>query len=182
VPIQYLVPCTCGRKIPVETRQAGGEVACECGASIAIPRLLELKTLEKVAVQAAEAKPRGAWGIGHGLIASAAVLLVGVIALSVLVFIYAADDPYESMTPDQIRENFQKLTPMQTWGMWMNLQQAGINPPKKAMERYFEGLHAQRQMLLTFLGIAAAVDIAILAAGIFIVRQSRLKRTPRANI
>lgn len=183
MPIQYLVPCSCGRKMPVETRQAGEVISCACGASLDIPRLIELKKLEKIAIQAADAKPHGIWGVGQGLILSGAVLLIGVVLLSILVIIFGAGDPYDNMTPDQIRTAFQQMTPEQTWGTWMNLRQSGINPPKKAVERYLEGLHAQRQMLLAFLSIAAVVDVALLVAGILVARRSRVKHTtPPSNI
>lgn len=42
---KYLLPCECGREIPVETAQAGEETVCDCGKTLAVPRLLELKRL-----------------------------------------------------------------------------------------------------------------------------------------
>ena len=37
--------CTCGRDLSVELSQAGGEVACECGETIAVPSLSKLREL-----------------------------------------------------------------------------------------------------------------------------------------
>lgn len=43
--IQYTVRCRCGKPYPVETRQSGGEIVCECGETIAIPSMLQLRKL-----------------------------------------------------------------------------------------------------------------------------------------
>ena len=177
MPIQYLLPCNCGRKTPVETRQAGESIVCGCGAKLDIPRLLELKKLEKAATPTVEVKPSSVWGIGHSLVLSGAVILVGVVVLWFLVLRSAYGDPFEGMTPDQLRAEFQKMTPMDTWKTWLYFKQIGLNPRKDRMERELEGQFAQRQMLLTYLGIAAAGGIALIIAGIFIARRKRPKRT-----
>ena len=44
--IRYALPCdACGRRHPVETSQAGGQIDCECGATIRIPTMLKIKRL-----------------------------------------------------------------------------------------------------------------------------------------
>jgi hypothetical protein len=174
--IQYLIPCSCGRKTPVETQQAGETVSCGCGAKLEIPRLLELKKLEKVVVSASQTKPSSVWGIGHSLSLSGIVVLVVVMALWILVLKKAPGNPYEGMTPDQIRTHFQKMTPVETWQWWLYFKQFGVNPHKDYFERTLEGLFAQRQMLLIYLGIAATVGVALIIAGILIARRKRLKR------
>lgn len=45
---KYLLPCTCGKHIPIETAQAGGEVLCECGLAVKVPSLLKIKKLSTV--------------------------------------------------------------------------------------------------------------------------------------
>ena len=177
MPVQYLLPCSCGRKTPVETRQAGETLVCGCGAKLDIPRLLELKKLEKTAVPTAEVRPSAVWGIGHSLLVSGVVILVGVVGLWFLVLRFTPGDPFEGMTPDQTRAQFQKMSPLKTWETWMYFQQIGLNPRKDRMEREIEGQVAKRQMLLTYLGIAAAGGIALTVAGIFIVRRKRPKRS-----
>jgi hypothetical protein len=177
VPIQYLVPCSCGRKIAAETRQAGETIICGCGERLIIPRLLELKKLEKVAVPTSQAKSSSVWGIGQSLILSGAVVLVAVVVLWILVLKKTPGDPYEGMTPDQIRAQFQKMSPSDTLKTWMYFKQIGLNPHKDYLERRLEGLFAQRQMLLLYLGIAAAIGVALIATGIIIVRRKRPKRS-----
>lgn len=42
---RYLLPCSCGKKHSVAAPQAGGSLACDCGQTITIPGLRELKLL-----------------------------------------------------------------------------------------------------------------------------------------
>jgi hypothetical protein len=47
-PQLYLLPCSCGEKLRVRTRQAGEEVVCQCGAVVRVPTMRGLKQLETV--------------------------------------------------------------------------------------------------------------------------------------
>lgn len=42
---KYLLPCSCGQIIPVETSQAGEDVTCSCGLTVRIPTMLKIKKL-----------------------------------------------------------------------------------------------------------------------------------------
>ena len=45
--MSYRLPCDhCGRAYPVEPRQAGDVITCECGAKLQIPTMLKIKRLE----------------------------------------------------------------------------------------------------------------------------------------
>ncbi len=59
----YLLPCACGQKLPVSTRQAGQAVRCACGAPLEVPTLRGLRQLEQ-AERPAKASRR-AWGARH---------------------------------------------------------------------------------------------------------------------
>ncbi len=41
--MSYHVTCDCGREISVTAASAGGEVSCQCGATVAVPRLSDLR-------------------------------------------------------------------------------------------------------------------------------------------
>ena len=43
--ICYLLPCSCGNSVPVESHQAGGSVNCTCGQSLNVPSLRDLREL-----------------------------------------------------------------------------------------------------------------------------------------
>jgi hypothetical protein len=176
VPIQYLLPCSCGRKTPVETQQSGESIVCACGAKLDIPRLLELKKLEKVVVQVAETRKPSVWGIGHSILLSGIILVAVVAVLWILLLTYTHSDPYQTMTPDETRARFQKMSPIETWETWLYFEQNGLSPHKDRKERYMDELFAQRQMLLVFLGIFAASGMALIVGGSLLVRQKRPKK------
>ena len=41
----YLLPCSCGKSIPIDTSQAGQEVRCSCGQSQEVPTLRGIRQL-----------------------------------------------------------------------------------------------------------------------------------------
>jgi hypothetical protein len=163
--------------MPVETRRAGEAITCDCGVTLIVPRLLELKKLEQVADRTIASTAPSSWGAGHGLAFAGTIVLLGAAALWILVLIFAPSDPYDSMTPDQIHTQFQNMQPVETWQWYLHFKETGINPHKGRIERYMESLSAQRQIILLLLGIAVAGGAALIGAGIFIARR---KRPPRA--
>lgn len=45
---KYLLPCECGKTVPVATFQAGDDVRCSCGLSLHVPSIMGLKKLQAV--------------------------------------------------------------------------------------------------------------------------------------
>ena len=82
----YLLPCDCGREIPIESRQAGETVRCECGRTCAVPTMREVQNLRPAPVSgAAPMAARPAWGNSQRLlVAGLVVLLLAAIAAAIL--------------------------------------------------------------------------------------------------
>ncbi|MHC4405869.1 MAG: hypothetical protein ACYTG0_40010, partial [Planctomycetota bacterium] len=59
---KYLLPCSCGQKIPVGATQAGGGLRCECGAELEVPALRELTQLDRAEVKPTRRAPAPSWG------------------------------------------------------------------------------------------------------------------------
>src|SRR5262245_32317227 len=74
---QYLLPCACGQLVRVGNAQAGGQVLCACGKSLAVPTLRGLRQLEAAPPEIAKKLPLR-WSPIHG--ASFALALVIAIA------------------------------------------------------------------------------------------------------
>jgi hypothetical protein len=111
VSIRYLILCKCGQKTPVELFEAGGEVNCRCGEKVEVPRLLELKKLEKVVdVQKTERSP-SKWGAGKGIALAGLVLLLGLAALGGWMYRCAPYDPLEVQNNDHARAYFKTVPP-----------------------------------------------------------------------
>src|SRR5690242_12796977 len=65
--MRFLLPCSCGRQIPLEPSQAGQTVRCECGAELKAPSFRELRQLpqtEATPEQKAATRPR--WSHAQG--------------------------------------------------------------------------------------------------------------------
>jgi hypothetical protein len=62
----YLLPCSCGRKVPVSTRHAGHTVRCQCGVELEVPTLRGLSELERA--ESVGRPTRGDWGNQHRLV------------------------------------------------------------------------------------------------------------------
>ncbi len=72
---KFALKCTCGATIPVEIRQAGESISCQCGVTLEIPKLRDLRQLEPVAEQTV-ARPRAGWSMLQG-----SLFVVGLCAL-----------------------------------------------------------------------------------------------------
>ena len=80
---KYLLPCDCGKAVPIETSQAGEQVGCACGATLDIPTLRGIKQLA-VEEPTSDAKPKAEWNALSGSMFSVGLLLavIGVTAAS----------------------------------------------------------------------------------------------------
>ncbi len=71
---QYLLPCECGEKIPVDTSQAGSAVTCGCGRTVDVPSMRAIRQLE--AAEPGEARrPRAQWNPQAGVVFVSGILL-----------------------------------------------------------------------------------------------------------
>lgn len=59
---KYLLPCSCGKQLPVETSQAGERITCDCGKEIEVPTLLKLRQLDHVPSEDVAVVRRRSWG------------------------------------------------------------------------------------------------------------------------
>ncbi|MBN2216592.1 MAG: hypothetical protein JW719_04375 [Pirellulales bacterium] len=118
---RYLLPCSCGRSIPVETTQAGQMVSCACGKTLEVPTLLKLRSLEPVADQH-EAAVERSWGGAQGLaIVGGVVTLIGVAGLAFF-FLYRPVPPKAVHTEKNIARGIENLTLIQSEGVWEQLR------------------------------------------------------------
>jgi hypothetical protein len=165
----YLLPCDCGRKIPVEAPQAGEIVTCACGASIEVPTLMGLRALEQVEAPPQPAIIKTTWGAGHRLIFLGALVILAAVVLGVWLFYIRPMDPFANITPEQMKEKSQILSPLQSLHLWDMLDRAGLNPRKRGTEVVFEGQQTQHRIYWWLLGIVSGTGLVLVAAGIVVV-------------
>jgi hypothetical protein len=73
----YLLPCSCGQKTRVANAQAGGQVACVCGKSLAVPTLRGLRELD-LAPPMKDAVQRAGWSRQQGTVFATGLLIAAV--------------------------------------------------------------------------------------------------------
>lgn len=146
----YLLPCSCGQKLAVTLRQAGESITCPCGNVLEVPPLNRLKTLEKVAPEAELAasagyvRKRPAWS------GRQAGFFLGVVLMCTSV-------PWagwlELSKPRLI--TVERMTPLQTWGLWQELRTGANRYPSPQARAYAEVLGQNRNWFAVALALSA---------------------------
>ena len=151
----YWLPCSCGKPIAVEPRQAGQSVTCVCGKAATVPNLLQLAQLERCPdIQEVDREQAGAetsvtaWGLSQRLWLAGAVFLVLVVAGAIYGLCTPPISPAATLTPEAIRQFHQYVQqePMaRTLERWHDLRQTGLergltkqdDAYQQALARYF---------------------------------------------
>jgi hypothetical protein len=175
---KHLLTCECGKKVPVDIGQAGGQVTCSCGQQLNVPTLRNLKQLPAAETPASAGATRAPWNIKKGFVAAGLIL-------AALVASYAAWNHYSEPVVPQfdpsvrsaaVEKGLEKMTPTESWDLWVQvyrpLADKGFGvfeyPHKAALEEHI----AQRRVLqATLLIVAAVLAITSLCIAYFWPKQ-----------
>ncbi|MDX1945385.1 MAG: hypothetical protein SFU86_08250 [Pirellulaceae bacterium] len=130
---QYLLPCSCGQKVRVETAQAGGRALCACGQMVPVPTLRGLKQLELAPDQVAETK--SGWSATHGAVFStgmtASLIAAVVFAVILVQYLRVAEFTTDQSTRINALEAHQidHLSPADTVQVFRDWQDEGLGVP-----------------------------------------------------
>jgi len=170
---RYLLPCPCGRQVPVTRRQAGETVRCACGESLEVPTLLRLTSLPRAA-ETASAAPSGAtWGLRHRLwLLGTVIFVLAVVPIVVLVLCFPSPPQKVSPPPEQIREEARAFSATDAWVVWRRLERSDVNELfvrdqlgfKEAMVAYDE-LSFKFQLSIAVLALFCALGVALVVVG-----------------
>ena len=153
---KYLLFCSCGRSIPIETRHAGQSMQCECGAAVQAPTLREIAALPLAATEPAAAEP-SAWGGSQRSVLVGAILLGAALAGGIFVLANRPISPFENITPERIQLQINKLSPMQSVVTLDQEKALGLILTRLPNETAYEKARAQYQ---SWLALVAAVGLA----------------------
>lgn len=173
---RFLLPCVCGRQLPVNAAQAGDQLQCECGQRIEVPTLRHLAALERVE----EAAPRRVknWGVRQGLV----FLGASIIAIAAVCLLVLQLERPERIHEQLIRTNIENMSPADVWRTWPILEQGirrSLYPGEvSVMARNLLDIHAWEQWRTTALAVGG-IGVLLVAIGLFIVRPPR-RRTSAA--
>jgi hypothetical protein len=106
--MKYLLPCSCGRKIVVQTSQAGDRVRCTCGEERDVPTMIDITRLEPV-VEDSPSEASGSWGTRERLMLVGSFVIA--IGLCVAAFYVAFRRPtaldFQELAPSEAMEVYQ---------------------------------------------------------------------------
>ncbi|MGA2797531.1 MAG: hypothetical protein ABSE63_08145 [Thermoguttaceae bacterium] len=178
----YLLPCSCGRKIAVQLRQAGETVKCECGNSIDVPTLSNIKKLERFQSPAEPKTVQSYWTFEHGLIFAGGLVILVAIGLGGWLYWSGPADPYANFTPEQMIQGAATRTPIQSLRLWQALVRGGLEHHKRWAEVIFTDIQAQYQVYWWILGVVVGIGVALVAAGIIVLNLKKRKPGGAARV
>jgi hypothetical protein len=156
---KYLLPCACGRRIPVAAAQAGEQLQCECGQRVEVPALRHLTGLERL--DDSSARPERAWGARQGLIfLGACFAAVGVCGLVVLQL--RKPQPIQEPT---VNADVAAMSPAEVW-MQMDRLERGIKRPLSFEEAV---RLRQHKIAMDYWELWRIAALSVAGAGAFIV-------------
>ena len=122
---KYLVPCLCGRQLAVDTGRAGESLVCDCGATVAVPTLRQLRQLPE-AREESVAVGGSAWGFRQAAITVS--LLLAAVCLIVAAASRYSERPIPTIDPvvrtTLVDKQVSAMTPLQAWQSWIESYQS----------------------------------------------------------
>jgi hypothetical protein len=169
---EYLLPCVCGRKLRVNTTQAGETVQCMCGTRLTVSNLRELSNLELAPSKTTGRKSRKRpWTKRQGWILLGAILAAAAIAL--LGFL--------DLTRPRLAD-LESLSLFQVWAIWQDLRRGPDRNFSPDELRFLESLGIRRFWKTALTGTAAAGIILMALAYAIPGPQSPRRLDPRGSV
>jgi hypothetical protein len=164
----YLVTCYCGKKLPVEIGQAGGQVVCDCGAAVSVPTLRQLRHLPRVESAPAEKAPT-TWGTRKG-IAAAALIAAVVLAATAGWSRYREPvvPPFPTDHVETVSAWLDTMKPVDGWNAWISeyhtLGAQGFrehhHPHAAAIESYIADKRFLQKVLVALAVVSGGIALA----------------------
>lgn len=164
----YLLTCSCGKTVPVDLGQAGGQVSCSCGTQLDVPTLRQLRHLPRAA-EPENPRSRGVWGARQGIMTASLLAAAAFFAWSGYVWwtrpVMPKFDPAERMR--RVESYIQ--TPAGAYQAWVEyyrpMAERGIPMFQVANLELVESAIIKTQYLLwTLWGITGLFILLALAA------------------
>lgn len=114
----YLLTCNCGKTVPVDVGQAGGQVTCECGTRLDVPTLRQLRHLPR-STPAEERRQSSAWGLRQGIFAASLILAATLSAWGT--WVWSKEPVIPEFNPADRMQAVEKQikTPVGAWNGWV---------------------------------------------------------------
>ncbi len=160
--VKYLLPCTCGQEVPVTTTQAGADVPCPCGRTLAVPTLLGIRQLKQVREER-PGKQDGGWTPLKGgvFVAGALVTLASLGSAGYLVWERSKlnTERPRLATKEQYIAVTRKLDVDGLWRLWDTLSDPEVWPRRRSRVFQYIVDRETDRILKNYLFVASGVAL-----------------------
>lgn len=163
--IRYLLPCPCGAETHVDVSQAGETVVCQCGATLDVPTMRQLRQLECAESKAVETGTN--WGLRQGFILLA--LVVTVVAGTAAGYLWGVQPaPPKQDTEAALKvldRQIEDMTPLQSWELWQDqiLADGLVQYEDPAQSAYHAHVAVRRRWSKVLLALAGCGLLTLLS-------------------
>lgn len=161
---KYLLPCSCGEKVAVESRQAGQRILCSCGQTLQVPTMQGMRQLEISAESPGETRPKSVGGVGIGIALLGCIILGSGGAYASWV--------YNNQRPSMPDINYN--SPWDSWLIWQSLQE-GVRLPEYVDSPYLQAKRIYDQYMALATAIIV-VGIITTACGVIVAVVNGMPR------
>lgn len=177
----YLLPCSCGKDVPVAANQSGLPVRCECGREMTVPALRGLAGLRQIETdESADAVDASAsWGPRQGVVFLGLVILVASLLASLVLWYGRPQPPIPPGFDEWNQTDVDERTPEELLDLWEALREGPADPEWAQHTATY--LFAERQFrnwLTLVLGVAG-LGLLVVIGGL--VMPSRRLARPVAS-
>lgn len=184
--MQYLLPCACGRTIPVDLGQAGQTLTCECGHKLEVPTLRGIKALPPAETKGGKANPSvnpaPAWSPLQGGLFSAGILIaiigIAIATYSTYIISQLQVPPPSAEQLAKSEEQFDRIPLDELYNLYLQVREAGLGMTDTPL--YVRA----RQVRKTFTRyLIAGSAIAVIGIGMtvssFVIRPATAAARPK---
>jgi hypothetical protein len=182
---QYLLPCSCGEKVAVETSQAGDRARCRCGAELDVPSMRGLRELETATPEepSTPSRAESEWGLRQGLILTGVLLIVFSLPPAGFLYSVLPERPVFDMRAniEANQQNIDEMNVVETWMVWReDMLGRGLRQyPNAVVEAYEARRGAILPWIFLSLGVAA-LGLIVAVAGAFVKPPATISHKPEA--
>ncbi|MCA9122820.1 MAG: hypothetical protein H6822_36710 [Planctomycetaceae bacterium] len=172
---KYLLPCECGKGIAVDIKQAGQQIACECGKVLEVPTLRGVLDLEPVPEATTQLPPASVWNPARGMTfaGSFALVVIGaVVAFFGNAGLRSAPDISREVELESFDKTIDDMTLGEVYSAWKGIREHGLGARGENVFVNIRAFRAEKKRVL-WLGAllcavgAAGVVVATLGSSIF---------------
>ena len=167
----YLLPCSCGRDLCIEPRQAGETVRCECGLACTVPTMREVQNLRPAPLSGElPAAEITAWGNPQRFLVAGLVVCSLAALAAVILYIQFPAHFAGLPSPETVRQHVKGLSTLETRRYFHQWILPGIDISEQA--------EVQSKRSMVNLGMAAiaclgAIGLILAAVGVAGIARRR---------